>query len=175
MKISDFVTNSVITLTAVAAGLFVAWGFSGRNTTTVQGVVKLDGQAVPWADVVFVSDDPNVAPVAVKADQAGQYQVNAVLPSGPYRILTRGTAAKPNAVLGARADELDEYQQQMLQAAQLQKPESAKAIPKSYGTVATSPLQTEIVDGESVEFHLQLTTGSKQLADGKQNQSTTVR
>lgn len=175
MKISDFVTNSAITFTAVATGLLVAWGFSGANKTTVQGVVKLDGQAVPWADVVFVSADPETAPIAVKANSEGQYQLNDVLPSGPYRIIARGTAAKPNAVLGNRADELDEYQQQMLQAAQLQKSESAKAIPESYGTVATSPLQTEIVDGETVEFNLQLTTGSKRLADGKQNQTTTVR
>lgn len=175
MKISDFVTNTAITFTAVTAGLFVAWAVSGSSKTAVKGVVSLDGQAVPWADVVFVSEDSTVEPIAVKANREGQYRLNAELPPGPYRILTQGTAANSNLAQSDRADELDEYQLQMLQTSQVKKSKSAKAIPKSYATVATTPLTTEIVDGETVEFDLQLSTKSDQLADGTQNQSTTVR
>lgn len=172
---SNFITNTAITLTAVAAGLLVAWGVSGSGKTTVQGVVQLDGQAVPWADVVFVSEDPAVDPVAVKANQEGQYQLNTVLPSGPYRVITRGTASDGTPVATHRADELDDYQQQMMLTSRLQQSKSAKAIPDLYGTVATSPLQAQIVDGESIEFDLQLTTKPEKLADRQGNQSTAVR
>lgn len=174
MKISDFVTNSAVIFTAIAAGFLVAWSFSGASKTTVQGVVQLDGQTVPWADVVFVSEDPAVEPIAVKANNEGQYTLNAVLPSGPYRVITRGTASDGTAAI-SRADELDEYQQQMVLTSKQQQSKSAKAIPESYGTIESSPLQTQIVDGESIQFNLQLTTGSEQLANGKANQSTTIR
>ncbi|MEP3478087.1 MAG: hypothetical protein ABJZ55_02455 [Fuerstiella sp.] len=175
MKISDFVTNTAIALTAVTAGLLVAWGFSGTNTTTVQGVVKLDGQTVPWADVVFVSADPDTPPMAVKANAEGQYQLHAVLPSGPYRIVARGTAVDESLAADPRADELDEYQRQMMMSAQRKRSKSAKAIPESYGAVATSPLQTDIVDGQTVEFNLQLSSSPRQLANGQKNQPTTMR
>lgn len=175
MKISDFVTNSAIIFTLVAAGVLVAWGFSGTKTTTVQGVVKLDGQAVPWADVVFVSTDSDTPPVAVKANSEGQYQLNTVLPSGPYQIVARGTAVDESLADDPRTDELDEYQRQMVMSLKRVKAKSAKSIPESYGTIATSPLQTEIVDGQSIEFNLQLTSSPKRLANGKQNHPATMR
>ena len=75
----------------------------------------------------------------------------------------------------SRMDELDEYQQQMVMELKLQQMNSAKRIPKSYGTAATSPLRTNVVEGEVTDFHLKLTTSGKQVATGKTNQSTTVR
>lgn len=175
MKISNFVTNCAITFTVVTTVFCVVWAISGSHSTTIQGVVQLDGQAVPWADVVFIPEDPTKDSIAVKADRDGQYQLNDTVPSGAYRVVARGTASDGFHKNMSRMDELDEYQQQMVMELKLQQMNSAKRIPKSYGTAATSPLRTNVVEGEVTDFHLKLTTSGKQVATGKTNQSTTVR
>ena len=175
MKISNFVTNCAITFTVVTTVFCVVWAISGSHSTTIQGVVQLDGQAVPWADVVFIPEDPTKDSIAVKADRDGQYQLNDTVPSGAYRVVARGTASDGLHKDMSRMDELDEYQQQMVMELKLQQMNSAKRIPKSYGTAATSPLRTNVVEGEVTDFHLKLTTSGKQVATGKTNQSTTVR
>lgn len=172
---SNLVINLAITGTAIAAGLMVAWGVSGADRATVQGTVQLDGQAVPWADVVFVSEDSSVEPIAVKANQNGQYEVTGDLPAGSYLVMTRGTASIKDENVGDRADELDEYQRQMFLTSKQKAAKPSTSIPASYGDVNSTPLRTEIVEGTSIDFDLHLQSENKQLADRKSNQSTTVR
>lgn len=172
---SNLVTNLTITVTAVAAGLLFAWSISGSGHATVQGTVHLDGQAVPWADVVFVSEDSSVEPIAVKTNENGQYQVTSELPPGSYRVIARGIVANEAVQAGPRSDELDDYQSQMVMSAHQNNSTNSKTIPESYGALETSGLRTAIADGESVEFDLQLESDSPQVAAEKATQFSSVR
>lgn len=115
-------TFSCRTVCVLCTGMLLLIGCSGSLESTVTGTLTYNGQPVDLAQIVFHPAEGGPLPYAVTSDDGG------------YQVMTASQG-------GLKAGNYTAVVQSM---------KSDVALPKTYGSVATSTLKYEIKPGKNV-------------------------